>query len=98
MTLSALALLLLGADTGWTQLSKQDGYVLERRAVANSSFYEYRVSTDTDVSLRTLCDEAFEWGSVSTDHDQLKERRLLEDHGDTRVTYDQISTPPPVAT
>ena len=98
MMIASLTLLLLGADPEWTELSKKDGFLVERRAVTNSSYYEYRVTTDTDVTVGPLCDCAFEWGSVSKDHEQLKDRRLLEDNGELRVTYDQIATPPPVAT
>jgi hypothetical protein len=93
----SLALLLLCADPSWQTVSTSEGLELDRRPVPGNPYYEYRVTTDTDVPIDVLCDGVFEWGTVSTDHDELKVRRLLEDHGDLRVTYDQISTPVPVA-
>ena len=93
-----IAFLVLATDPGWKEVSRRDGYTVERRDPGDSKFYEYRVTTETDVSVRALCDGVFEWGSVSKDHEQLKDRRLIEDHGDVRVTYDVIATPSPVAT
>src|SRR5437016_2965972 len=77
--ITSFALLLLSADPAWQQVSSTDGYLLERRVVPGSAYYEYRVTTDTDVSVNALCDGVFEWGSVSKDHDQLRQRKLLED-------------------
>lgn len=95
--ITSIALLLLSADPSWQQLGLFDGLKLERRPVQGAPYYEYRVTGDTDVSVGALCDGVYEWGSVSKDHDELKDRRLLEDHGDLRITYDQIRTPAPVA-
>jgi len=45
-----VALVLLQPDPGFTTLSKADGYLLERRPVRDSAFYEYRVSVDLDAA------------------------------------------------
>jgi hypothetical protein len=95
--ITSITLMFLCADPSWQPMSKSDGLTLERRTVAGNPYYEYRVTTDTDVSVNALCDGVFEWGSVSKDHEELKNRRLLEDQGDLRITYDQLSTPAPVA-
>jgi hypothetical protein len=51
------------------------------------------VKVRTDLSVETLCEAVFEWGTVSWDHENLKHRKLLEDHGDVRVVYDQLQPP-----
>ncbi len=94
----SIALVVMAADPGWKEVVRQAGFLVERREVGNERYYEYRVTTDTDVSVGALCDGVYEWGSVGTDHEHLKNRHLLEDHGDWRVTYDTIVTPAPVAT
>jgi hypothetical protein len=94
-------LVLLAADThpepSWTTLSSSGGYVLEQRAVKDSDFFEYRVSTDVELPVSTLCDGIFEWASMGRDHAMLLSRRLLEESADARVVYDQIQAPGPVA-
>lgn len=103
-SLTAAAALLLGADitssntitsntSAWQTISNKDGVHLEQRPFAGSSYFEYRVRRDTDLTVGALCDNTYEWGSRGTDHDELRGRRVLEDRGDTRVVYDQIATP-----
>jgi len=72
-------------DPGFTTLSKADGYLLERRPVRDSAFYEYRVSVDLDAAASSVCDAVFAWGTHSSDHE-----RVLEETGDLRVAYDQV--------
>lgn len=98
MVSSALVLVLLSADgRQWKEVSNKDGLVVEQRELPGSPYYEFRVTTDTDVSPGALCDGIYEWSSVGKDHEQLQDRRLLEDRGDTRIVYDEISTPSPVS-
>ena len=85
-----------GDGRQWKEVSNKDGLVVEQRELPGSAYYEFRVTTDTDVSPGALCDGIYEWSSVGKDHEQLKDRRLIEDRGDTRIVYDEISTPAPV--
>jgi hypothetical protein len=89
-----LALLLLqgGADA-WTTVSRENGVTLESRPVSGSDYFEYRVTADTDVGVEVLCDRIYEWGSIGKDQEHITLRKLLEDHGDSRVVYDQLQPP-----
>src|SRR6185295_14476713 len=86
-------MLLLAADLEWKKESAPEGVTLESRPVKDNSFYEYRATAETDATVEQLCDAVFEWGTKSTDHAQLKARKLLEDNGESRVVYDQLDPP-----
>ncbi|MBK7863485.1 MAG: hypothetical protein IPJ65_33765 [Archangiaceae bacterium] len=88
--------MLLTADANWEPVSSADGVSLARQVVPNNPYFNYRATTDTDVTVDALCEGTYDWGSVSKDHEELKSRQVLEDHGDTRVVYDQVKTPPTV--
>jgi hypothetical protein len=91
--ITCLVALLVAADPEWKTESAPTGFTLESRPVKDSSFYEYRTRSDVDVSTGALCDAVFEWATKGKDHDHLKSRTVLEDHGDVRVVYDQIDPP-----
>jgi hypothetical protein len=92
--LTGLIILLLSAEPEeWKKESAPDGVTLESRPVKDSAFYEYRAQADTDAAVSALCDAIFDWGSVSKDHAQLKNRTLLEDLGEKRIVYDQLDPP-----
>lgn len=92
--ISLLAIALLQADPNvWKQESDQDGFIVESRPPPREKFYEYRVTTDTDLSVAVLCDTIFEWSTVGKNHENLKERKTLADNGDTRVVYDLLELP-----
>jgi hypothetical protein len=93
MTACLMLALLAAEPEPWKKESAPDGVTLESRPVKDSAFYEYRAQADTDASVVALCDAVFEWGTVSKDHQQLKSRTLLEDHGDSRIVYDQLDPP-----
>ncbi len=80
------------SEEGWKNLW-HDGVTLDTRPVPGSAFFEYRAQTDSDLKVETLCHEIYEWASISTDHDNITARKVLEDHGDMRVVYDQLSPP-----
>jgi hypothetical protein len=89
-----MALLLLqGAADAWTTVSRENGVTLESRPVTGSDYFEYRATADTDLPVEVLCDRVYEWGSLAKDHEHITLRRVLEDHGDTRVVYDQLQPP-----
>jgi hypothetical protein len=88
-----LVLLLLAAGSDWKVESTRDGVTLESRPVEGSSFYEYRGSAEATASVDALCDGVFEWASTGTDHPHLTSRKVLEDHGDSRIVHDTLDPP-----
>ncbi len=66
---------------------------LEGRAIANSSWLEYRIVTTTDLAAEPLCDSVFETATKGKGGSNVKSRKLLKDGDDTRVLYDQVEAP-----
>lgn len=77
----------------WRLVSRQDGLTLEARPVAGSHFYEYRVSTSSDLPVSSLCHHVFEWGTGEKGVTEATTRALLERLPGERVVYDQIERP-----
>ena len=78
------------SKVAWENVSDEGGFKLERRPVDKSSSLEYRVTTRTPVSVKTLCETTFEWGTVGTDFPGLNARKVLSSTADERVVYDQF--------
>lgn len=78
------------SKVAWDPVSDEGGLKLERRTVAGSSSYEYRVTTRTAVPVATLCETTFEWGTRGTDVPGLAQRKELASAPDERVVYDQF--------
>lgn len=97
--LTALVLLSLAQPVGfdsvvpWEKVSLDDGLQLEKRAVAISSSPEYRITTRTTLSVPTLCEKVFEWGTRGTDVPGLIARKEISSAPDERVVYDQFNAP-----
>lgn len=81
------------STVAWESVSNEGGLKLERRAVANSSSLEYRITTMTQVPVQTLCETTFEWGTRGTDFPGLNARTELASAPDERVVYDQYQQP-----
>lgn len=77
----------------WEAVSEEDGLRLERRPVASSASYEYRITARTAVTVDRLCDAVFEWGTRGTDVPGLKARKEVSAAVDERVVYDQFDAP-----
>ena len=97
--LTLLALSLLTQQPGfdstvpWEAVSAEDGLRLEKRPVAGSGSYEYRITTRTQAPVEGLCLAVFEWGTRGTDVPGLKARKVVSAVADERVVYDQFDAP-----
>ncbi len=77
----------------WEHVDTDGPLSLDRRAVANNPYFEYRVVTTTEVPVAVLCDAVFEWGTRGTDNPGTKLSKVLSDSADERVVYNQIEAP-----
>lgn len=77
----------------WEPVSSENGLTLERRPIVGSSSLEYRVTARTSLSVDTMCDAVFEWGTRGKDVSGLKARREISAQPDERVVYDQFEQP-----
>ncbi len=76
----------------WTRHKEKHGVVIERRAVAGSSFYEYRAATTIPMPPAALIENM--WNTVTTKAGPLvKKRQVLSQGPHTLLIYDQINTP-----
>ena len=77
------------ADGGWRVMSERDGVTLERRPVAGSRFYEYRVHAHTTVAPLTAQERL--WSGIADERSPtIKRRTVVRRAGDELVVYDQI--------
>jgi hypothetical protein len=80
------------ADDAWHFVAERNGVTLERRAVAESRYYEYRARGRTPVSPALAT--ASIWDGIGDEHSPtLKHRSILSRSDDELVVYDQIRTP-----
>jgi hypothetical protein len=78
--------------SGWSRAAERDGIVLERHAVAGSSYFAYRARFDVALPPARAADEI--WRALRDgDMDSLKHREILRASGDELLIYDQIRTP-----
>jgi hypothetical protein len=88
----AQPLALSDETTPWEALERKDGLALSQRPVKGSPFREYRVEARTPVPAALSCDAVFDWATKGTPP-TITRRKLLSDHGDERVMYDQFEHP-----
>lgn len=74
-------------------VSQKDGLTLTQRSVPSSALSEYRVETQTSLTVEQLCDAVYEWGTRQGDGPNVTLHKVLRDGADLRVVYDQISAP-----
>lgn len=79
--------------TAWKPVDVDGALTVEKRAIADSAFNEYRISTTTELSVELLCSTVFEWGTKGNDSPSVKLSKLLKDGPDERVVYTQIEQP-----
>ncbi len=76
----------------WTKHKEKHGVVVERRAVAGSSFYEYRAATTIPMAPAALIENM--WSTVATRTGPIvKKRQVLQQGDHSLLIYDQINTP-----
>jgi hypothetical protein len=91
--IATLTLLLLTAEPAFKKVDEVDGVLVEARPVEGSKVVELRLTTTTTRTVKSLCDAAFGSGKFDPAEPDLKSRKILEEHEDDRVTYEQISPP-----
>jgi hypothetical protein len=91
--IATLTLLLLAAEPAYKKVDEVDGVLVEARPVEGSNVVELRLTTTTTRTVKSLCDAAFGTGKFDPAEPDLKSRKIVEEHEDERVTYEQISPP-----
>jgi START domain len=82
----------LAAEEPWKLQTSKDGLKLERRAVSGSSYYEYRVQTESPASPKGVIDGL--WSGFSEDlPSMIAKREFVSRAENEMVVYDQIKTP-----
>jgi hypothetical protein len=80
-----------GADEPWKTYAVKDGVTLEKRAVPGSSYYEYRATTEVQVSPQVVL--AGIWAAVGSPAPTVRKRTVLRKSDNEILVYDQIHTP-----
>src|SRR4051812_26033052 len=94
MAFVGLAILVVGiAPSSWRPDRTVDGMRVERRAVRGSSFDELRVTTDSPLSLASLCDAVWGEGAETKTSSTFKKRVVIRETENERWTYEQIRVP-----
>jgi hypothetical protein len=79
-------------EDGWRTYDRQGALLVERRAVAHSSFYEVRVSARAPVRPDVVM--AGIWSGIVEELPKtVRKRQVLRRSDDELVLYDQIATP-----
>jgi hypothetical protein len=82
----------LVAEEPWKLQTTKDGLKLERRAVAGSSYYEYRVKTESPASPKGVVDGL--WSGFTEElPSAIIKREFLSRTENEMVVYDQIRAP-----
>jgi len=82
----------LAAEEPWSLQTTKDGLKLERRAVPGSSYFEYRVKTESPASPKGVIDGI--WSGLTEDlPSTISKRQFLSRSDNEMVIYDQIRTP-----
>lgn len=58
-----------------------------------SDFFEYRAEVSTSHPVPALCEAIYDWGTKNPDQGMTTLNKVLEDRGDVRVVYNQVSAP-----
>lgn len=85
-------MMLVGA-TEWKEVGRSDGITVEARPVEGSRFDELRASTTVALPAEALCKGAFGTARIDPKEPSLKDRRLIYEAENDRVTYDRVSAP-----
>ena len=77
----------------WEKLSEKAGLLVERRAVAGSSFYEVRATARSPLPPAAIFETLWKHREYLQFIPHLKRLDLLSDTGDERVAYEQVAVP-----
>jgi ribosome-associated toxin RatA of RatAB toxin-antitoxin module len=92
--LTAILLVAAAASAGeWEKLSDKGGLLVERRAVAGSSFPEFRATARSPLPPSAIFETLWRHREYPAFIPHLKRIELLSDTGDERVTYEQVAVP-----
>lgn len=91
--MQSLVLLLLVATPDFQLVEETDGIRIEARPRPDSKFVELRFTTTSRASVEALCDAAYGDGKIPADEHTIRQRRVLRESTDERVTYDVVSPP-----
>jgi hypothetical protein len=89
----SLVMLVVAQVGEFQRLEEVNGVRVEARALPPSPFAELRLTSTSSASLDALCDEAFGDGTVPRDDAWVRERRVLSEASDERVTYERVRAP-----
>jgi START domain len=82
----------LPAEEPWKTQTTKGALTLERRAVPGSSYYEYRIKTESPASPKGVVDGL--WSGLTEDlPSSIAKRELVSRSENEMVVYDQIKTP-----
>jgi hypothetical protein len=94
---AALATLSFGpwvaaAEDSWKFVSEKNGITLEKRAVPDSTYLEYRARAHATTSAPAIVTRI--WGAISGQQSPpITQRRVLKSERDEIIVYDQIHAP-----
>ncbi len=91
--MSVLVLLWLTAAPEFQLVEETGGVRVESRPVSGSKFVELRFTATSAASVEALCDAAYGDGKLPADERNVRQRKVLSEGPDERVTYDVVSAP-----
>lgn len=91
--MSVLVLLLLTAAPDFQLIEETGGIRVESRPISGSKFVELRFTATSRASVEALCDAAYGDGKLPPDERTVRQRKVLSEGPDERVTYDVVSAP-----
>lgn len=91
--MTLLVLLLLTAAPDFQLVEETGGVRVESRPVSGSKFVELRFTATSPASVEALCDAAYGDGKLPADERNVRQRKVLSEGPDERVTYDVVSAP-----
>jgi hypothetical protein len=94
ISIFALSFLLNAApETAWKKVDEQDGTTVESRPIEGSKCAQLRATAVSPASVEQWCKAAFGDGKLDRDDPDLKDRKVLSESENERVTYDHSSPP-----
>lgn len=83
----------LAGDAAWTRVGEHDGIVVERREVAGTHLHEVRASTHSPLPPAAILATLWTQQDFPRFVPYVDRVDVLEDDGDTKLFYEQLSIP-----